>query len=120
MAGPASTDVDDLLPAIAKLLEEGARRVVVSRAHEPALASDGAQLLTITPPPVGAADPRGAGDSQTAGMTARLAADADWEDVLRTGAACGALNVVRHGLGTGGAEAVAVLADRVELAPLST
>ena len=120
MAGPASTDVDDLLPAIAKLLEEGARRVVVSRAHVPALASDGAQLLTITPPPVGAADPRGAGDSQTAGMTARLAADADWGDVLRTGAACGALNVVRHGLGTGGAEAVAVLADRVELAPLST
>ena len=75
-------------------------------------------MLVVTPPPVVAAEPRGAGDSQTAGMTARLAAGDDWESALRVGAACGALNVVRHGLGTGGALSVDVLAERVGLAPL--
>ncbi|MEV1295349.1 PfkB family carbohydrate kinase [Pseudonocardia sp. NPDC049635] len=113
-----SGDVDDLVQAVYELHAGGARRVVVSRAEEPALAYDGEQLLTVTPPPVGAADPRGAGDSQTAGMTARLAEDADWETLLRTGAACGALNVVRHGLGTGSAATVEVLTERVVLAPL--
>jgi 1-phosphofructokinase len=117
----ASTEIDDVVPAMRQLVKDGARAVVVSRAGEPALALDGEsdEILTITPPPVHANDPRGAGDSQTAGMTVRLAAGGSWEDVLKVGAACGALNVVRHGLGTGGAEAVQVLADRVQLAPLT-
>lgn len=114
----ASTELDDLLPAMRELHEHGARAVVLSRADEAALAYDGTTVLTVTPPPVGAADPRGAGDSQTAGMTARLAAGDGWEAILRVGAACGALNVVRHGLGTGGPEAVEVLATRVGLAPV--
>lgn len=73
----ASTGVDDLVPALRELHSDGARRLVVSRAGEPALAYDGERMLLVTPPPVGAADPRGAGDSQTAGMTARLAAGDD-------------------------------------------
>jgi 1-phosphofructokinase len=36
-------------------------------------------------------------------------------EALRTGAACGALNVVRRGLGTGGEAAIRTLAERVEL-----
>jgi 1-phosphofructokinase len=36
-------------------------------------------------------------------------------EALRTGAACGALNVVRRGLGTG--NAVAAIAERVHLVP---
>lgn len=114
----SSTEVEDLVPAMRELHGHGARAVVVSRAGEPALAFDGSQVLVVTPPPVGAAEPRGAGDSQSAGMTARLAAGDDWERVLRIGAACGALNVVRHGLGTGGVEAIEVLADRVDVSVL--
>ena len=38
-------------------------------------------------------------------------------EALQVGAACGALNVVRHGLGTGGARAVDTLAERVNLRP---
>lgn len=113
-----STELDDLVTALKDLQSHGARRVVVSRAGEPALAYDGERILVVTPPPVEAAEPRGAGDSQTAGMTAGLAAGDDWESVLRLGAACGALNVVRHGLGTGGGHTVEVLAQRVDLAPL--
>ncbi|GEL23417.1 1-phosphofructokinase [Pseudonocardia sulfidoxydans NBRC 16205] len=111
-----SRSLEDIVRAARVLRDEGVDRVVVSRAHEPAVAVDGERVLVVTPPPVTAADPRGAGDSQTAGMTARLAAGGDWEDVLRIGAACGALNVVRHGLGTGRDETVDVLAARVELA----
>lgn len=114
----ATTDLDELVRALKDLQSHGARRVLVSRAGEPALAYDGERVLVVTPPPVVAAEPRGAGDSQTAGMTARLAAGDDWETALRVGAACGALNVVRHGLGTGGADTVEVLAQRVDLAPL--
>lgn len=113
-----STELGDLVPALRDLHAHGARRVLVSRAGEPALAYDGERVLVVTPPPVVAAEPRGAGDSQTAGMTARLAAGDDWETALRVGAACGALNVVRHGLGTGSPDTVDVLAGRVGLEPL--
>jgi 1-phosphofructokinase len=37
---------------------------------------------------------------------------------VRTGAAAGALNVTRHGLGSGHVDAVRVLTDRVELTPI--
>lgn len=111
----ASRSLDDVVRAACGLRNEGVDRVVVSRAGEPAVAVDASRILLVTPPPVTTADPRGAGDSQTAGMTARLAAGDDWEDVLRVGAACGALNVVRHGLGTGRDETVDVFAARVEL-----
>ena len=53
----------------------------------------------------------------TAGMVAALAAGRSLRRALQIGAACGALNVVRHGLGTGGAQAVETLAERVELRP---
>jgi 1-phosphofructokinase len=65
-------------------------------------------------------EPRGAGDSLTAGMTACLAKGDPSETALRIGAACGALNVVRHGLGTGGATAVEILARAGSGFPRST
>ena len=67
-------------------------------------------------PPLHAAESRGAGDSLTAGVVASLLRGSPVREALRVGAACGALNVVRRGLGTGGWEAVATLAERVELA----
>jgi 1-phosphofructokinase len=51
----------------------------------------------------------------TAGLAASLARGESMLTALRVGAACGALNVVRRGLGTGGSAAVATLAKRVEL-----
>ena len=42
----------------------------------------------------------------------------DRHQAVRTGAAAGALNVTRHGLGTGHADAIRVLTDRVELTPI--
>jgi 1-phosphofructokinase len=54
----------------------------------------------------------------TAGIAAALALDLDFEATLRLGAAAGALNVTRHGLGSGSGDAVRALADRVEITAL--
>jgi 1-phosphofructokinase len=112
-------DDDDpatIVAAMRRLREEGAGTVVVSRAGDPALALVGDEVVTVTMPPLEPAEPKGAGDSMTAGMVATLLRGGSPRDALRTGAACGALNVVHHGLGSGGADAVAAIAERVEIA----
>jgi 1-phosphofructokinase len=113
-----SDDPADLVAAMNRLRDEGAGTVIASRAADPALAlAEGTDsgVLEIRMPPLQPADPRGAGDSMTAGVVASLVRGAPMREALRTGAACGALNVVRRGLGTGGEEAVRALAERVEL-----
>ncbi len=111
--------VEALRDAGRRCQERGARTVLISRAGEPALAlpEDGEPLL-VHAPPLEPADHRGAGDSMTAGVAAVLARGGDMRDALHVGAAAGALNVTRHGLGTGRAEAVRELAGRVRLTPL--
>ncbi|ADU07655.1 PfkB domain protein [Micromonospora sp. L5] len=111
--------VEALRDAGRRCQERGARTVLISRAGEPALAltEDGEPLL-VHAPPLELADHRGAGDSMTAGVAAVLARGGDMREALHIGAAAGALNVTRHGLGTGRAEAVRELAGRVRLTPL--
>lgn len=122
-----SEDAEDLITAMRSLRDEGARTIVVSRSGAaPALAllaeddgdgTRGGDVVEIVMPKLEPADPTGAGDSMTAGMVASLAGGQPLRHALQVGAACGALNVVRHGLGTGGAQAVETLARRVELRP---
>jgi 1-phosphofructokinase len=116
--GRADSDEPAVLVAAMKQLRaDGADTVIVSRAAEPALALPAGSdtVLEIHVPPLQAAEPRGAGDSMTAGVVASLVRGDPVREALRTGAACGALNVVRRGLGTGGEAAVRTLAERVEL-----
>jgi 1-phosphofructokinase len=110
-----SAEPPDLTAAMRGLRADGAGIVVVSRAADPALALVDDDVVAVHMPPLQAAEPKGAGDSMTAGMVAALARGAAPVDALRTGAACGALNVVRHGLGTGSADAVAALSERIEI-----
>jgi 1-phosphofructokinase len=124
-----SDDAEDLVAAMRTLRDEGAGTIVVSRSGAaPALAllneqdsggdgTRGGAVVEVMMPKLEAADPAGAGDSMTAGIVAALASGRSLRQALQTGAACGALNVVRHGLGTGGAQAVKTLAGRVELRP---
>jgi 1-phosphofructokinase len=105
-----------LVEAMRTLRGDGAGTVVVSRADDPALALVDDDVVTVRMPPLQPAEPRGAGDSMTAGMVATLVRGGSAREALRTGAACGALNVVHRGLGSGGAAAVAALAERVEVA----
>jgi 1-phosphofructokinase len=122
----ASEDAVDLVTAMHTLRDDGAGTVIVSRAgaapalallDEPSSGERGGDVVEIVMPALEPADPRGAGDSMTAGVIAALAGGRPIREALQVGAACGALNVVRHGLGTGGARAVETLAERVEIPP---
>lgn len=110
--------VAELSRAAHALAECGAELVVVSRADEPALARTGSGVFTIEVPSLSPVDTRGAGDSMTAAVAAALASGADVDAALRLGGAAGAVNVTRHGLGTGSGEAVRELAERVRLRPV--
>lgn len=114
--GRAADDSDDeVARAICELHAEGARAVVASRADRPALALLDGDLVEVILPKLEPADPKGAGDSMTAGVAAVLAEDGDLATAVRTGAAAGALNVTRRGLGTGRVDVVGRLVERVEL-----
>ncbi len=112
--------VDALVGAMCRLRDEGAATVLVTRAEQPALALIGDEAVEVVTPQLEPADPRGAGDSTTAGIAASLAQGEGVADAIRTGAAAGALNVTRHGLGTGRSEAVAQLKTRVQLVAIRT
>lgn len=111
----SSTAPDDLVEGMRALRAEGAAAVVVSRAADPALALLDDDLYEIVLPSLEVAEHRGAGDSMTAAAAATLAAGGALADAVRVGAAAGAVNVTRHGLGTGSRELVAEIADRVEM-----
>ncbi|HEY9411928.1 MAG TPA: PfkB family carbohydrate kinase [Jiangellaceae bacterium] len=114
--GRTDDDGDDaLIAAIRALHGEGAESVVVTRGDRPSLALVDDEIVEVAAPRLQAADPRGAGDSFTAGVAAVLAQGGDLTQALRTGAAAGALNVTRHGLGSGRADAIAELVTRVRI-----
>jgi 1-phosphofructokinase len=52
-------------------------------------------------------------------VAAVLAEGGDLRRAVRTGAAAGALNVTRHGLGTGRSDSVRQMVEHVELRPLA-
>jgi 1-phosphofructokinase len=97
------------------LRDAGAENVVISRAADPAVALLDGDVYEIGLPDLEAADHRGAGDSMTAGAASVLVKGGNLQDAVRTGAAAGAMNVTRHGLGTGRAEAIAELIGHVRL-----
>ena len=109
-------DTDDaLMDLMEHFASSKAEHVVVSRAEEPALAFTEGGFVLLKPPTFEPADHRGAGDSMTAGLTIGLAQRLGGDDILRLAAAAGALNVTRHGLGTGTGSQIEQLAEHVEL-----
>ena len=119
VVGPV--DTPELLRAAAqRLIDAGAERVVITRGGEPALALLGDEALWLIPPdcPVGARE--GCGDTMMGALAAARAQGVGWHDALRLGAAAGAVNFLRHGLGTGRRADVEAMAARVELKPFRT
>ena len=117
--GLAADDSDEsLTAALVKLHADGAAAALVSRADQGALALINDEIYQVAIPRLTPAEHRGAGDSMTAGVAAVLAHGGDMRQAVRTGAAAGALNVTRHGLGTGHLDAVQVLTERVKLTPI--
>ncbi|SFQ31583.1 1-phosphofructokinase [Amycolatopsis arida] len=108
-------DPKSLVAAMRELVARGARSVLVSCGGDPALALLDDELYEVRPPVLHPVDTRGAGDSMTAAVAATLTEGGSLTDAVRLGAAAGALNVTRHGLGTSGGHGARELASRVEL-----
>ena len=100
------------------LAKRGVSTVVVSRGGEPAVASVDGRTVRIIPPNLAEADHTGAGDSMTAGLTVGHLLELPTIDAIRLGAAAGAGNVTRRGLGSGRPELIAELAEMVKVEEL--
>jgi 1-phosphofructokinase len=111
----AGDGTDELVRGMERLREAGAGDVVVSRASGGALALLGESLLEARAPEMTAVEPSGAGDSMTAALAFGRTRGLGAHELLRLGVAAGAVNVTRHGLGTGDAEAIQLLAEHVEI-----
>jgi 1-phosphofructokinase len=115
----ASKRKADLVRGMERLRKAGAGSVVLSRGHAPALfltgAHDGVELLEIHAPRFEELDHTGAGDSMFAALGVALAGHVAFVDALRLATAAGALNVTRHGLGSGTRAEIERLADFVSV-----
>jgi 1-phosphofructokinase len=89
--------------------------VLVTRGADPALVLRDKQAWELVPPRFEGGASEGSGDSMVGALAATLARGLAWEDALRWGAAAGAANFLRHGLGSGSRDVVADLIERVEL-----
>lgn len=105
--------------AMRALHARGAQAVIVTRSDAPLLMLDDEGEIEVSGPRLAIADNRGAGDSLTAGIAAALARGEPMRAAITMGAAAGALNVTRHGLGTGDARTIERLRRAVVVRRLS-
>lgn len=115
--GPVDTE-EKMRRAAEQLLERGAEAAIITRAEEPAMVVRGDEAWTLIPPRFERGSREGCGDSMMGGLAACMANDTEWEEMLRLGAAAGAANFLRHGLGSGDRSVIEDLARRIELRPL--
>ena len=97
------------------LREEGAASVLVSRAAEPAILLTGERELQVDSPHFQPVDEHGAGDSLFAGIGVGMGGGHPVKGAVKLGVAAAALNVARHGLGTGHLREVASLCEQVRI-----
>nr|WP_240645735.1 PfkB family carbohydrate kinase [Georgenia sp. SYP-B2076] len=109
-AEPAS-----LLAVAREMVAGGVEAMVVSRAQDPALIVTADGSRRAVGPVVTPLDHRGAGDSMTAGIAVGIGRGLDIYGAVRLGAAAGALNVTRRGLGTGRRDQIERFAERITI-----
>ena len=115
--GPVSTP-ELLLEGARRLQDQGARRVIITRGELSALVvGEDAEALELCPPRFERGFREGCGDSMMGALAAALALEEDTERALVLGAAAGAANFLRRGLGHAAREIVEELADAVTLEP---
>jgi 1-phosphofructokinase len=112
------TSVAAIADGIAGLHEAGAVAVVVSRQDRSTIAGYDGRIVEVRSPALEVLDGRGGGDSMTAALAVAAARGLAFEDGLRVAAAAAALNVSRHGLGTGRRDSIEDIAGRVEITPV--
>lgn len=113
-ADDGRADESAIVAAMHRLRSEGAGAVIVSRESEGVLALIDGAVVWAKAPDMEVVDTKGAGDSLTAAIAATIAREGrDLRRAVAVGAAAGALNVTRHGLGTGDKGAILALAEHV-------
>lgn len=112
------TDVDEIVRAMRALHDAGAEVVVVTRAEESALLLQDGAVHEVVAPKMEVVDSAGAGDSFVGAFCSVLAVGGSVSDAVVLGAAAGAQNVTRHGLGTGEAATIQRLRQLVVLRAL--
>ena len=115
--GPVSSE-SEMRSGAEAVLEAGARTVMVTRGGDPALIVSRERSWELIPPRFEEGAAEGSGDSMVGAMAAMLAQGLEVEEALRWGAAAGAANFLRHGLGTGARTVVEDLRERVTLREL--
>ena len=114
--GPVSTP-ELLLAGARRLRDAGARSVIVTRGELPALVLHEDEAWELTPPRFEHGFREGCGDAMMGALAAVWARGGSFERALVLGAAAGAANFLRRGLGHASREVVEQLADAVTLAP---
>jgi len=107
----------ELRAAAERVRDAGAGIVVVTRGADPAFVLKGDEAFELVPPRFERGSREGCGDSMMGGIAAAWAEGRDWKEALIQGAAAGAANFLRHGLGTGSRTVVEELVPQVELRP---
>jgi len=116
--GPVS-EPDQLHAAANALRERGARAVVVTRGARPGLLLDGDQVFALTPPRLEHGFREGCGDAMLGALAGSWARGDSLQRAVVVGAAAGAANFLRHGLGSASRETVETLTDSVSLRSLA-
>jgi 1-phosphofructokinase len=114
--GPVSS-AELLLEAARRLQHAGAGGVIITRGEEPALVLHGDERWRLTPPRFERGFREGCGDAMMGALAAVLARGESLERALVLGAAAGAANFLRRGLGHPSRDVVEQLADSVTLEP---
>lgn len=113
----ADDGFEDLLAGMRELQRAGAASVLISRGPSPALfltqVGEKTSLMEVRAPQFEELDHTGAGDSMFAALGVALAGGLEISEALCLAAAAGALNVTRHGLGSGTRREIERLAQLV-------
>ncbi len=108
-----------LRAAAQRLRDGGARAVLVTRGELPGLVLAGDRAWELRPPRLTRGFREGCGDAMMGALAAAWAQGESFEQAVRVGAAAGAANFLRHGLGSASREVVERLLGSVELTPLT-
>jgi 1-phosphofructokinase len=116
VCGPVSTH-ELLLAAARSLRERGAENVIVTRGELPALVLHGEEAWRLTPPHFEHGFREGCGDAMMGALAAAWARGESFERAVVLGAAAGAANFLRRGIGNASRQVVEELAEAVTLEP---
>lgn len=117
VAGPVDEPAE-LAAAARQIMRLGAELVVITRGERSALVFRGDERWELVAPRFDHGFREGCGDSMMGAIAAVLARGGEWREALTIGAAAGAANFLRRGLGSADPATIAELAGAVTLEPL--